>query len=454
MSYLPVYFSKHQKVLKLWTAVLFIKILISKALPLFSDESYYWVWGQNLRLSYFDHPPMIAWLFKLGASILSEALTPRWPIILMGHLTMLIWYFIVFDSTKSEKVFNIWFGLVLFSPLLGLGSLIGTPDVPLVFFWSLSLLFFQKLLKTPEKSAYYILLGVSLGLGFCSKYHIVLFVPFLFLFLILNHTFLKKIHWRYVPLTFIFGILFSMPVILWNFENDFQSFRFQIDHGLTHEPFNASWPFLYILGQIALISPFLLTAIYKSIRNHPYSLNAIFGLGPILFFMLTSFKGHVEANWPIIAIPSLLYLTAEQLDFFPKLKKFHFLSLGILYGVVCFSYLSPQFPLLNEKLQEPFKYTELTEAINQYKPLYASKYQMASALWYLTKKPFYKLPEMSRYDFFDTLLQKPDIQVPFFVIVEELDELPAWVEKNKYKVTQTPFTSKHFKILKISRIVS
>jgi hypothetical protein len=35
-------------------------------LPLHPDEAYYWLWSRHLALSYFDHPPMIAYLIKLS----------------------------------------------------------------------------------------------------------------------------------------------------------------------------------------------------------------------------------------------------------------------------------------------------------------------------------------------------------------------------------------------------
>ena len=31
------------------------------------DEAYYWLWGQHPDWSYFDHPPLQAWLQGFGA---------------------------------------------------------------------------------------------------------------------------------------------------------------------------------------------------------------------------------------------------------------------------------------------------------------------------------------------------------------------------------------------------
>ena len=38
-------------------------------LPLHPDEAYYWHWSRHLELSYFDGPPLIAYLIKLFVSL-------------------------------------------------------------------------------------------------------------------------------------------------------------------------------------------------------------------------------------------------------------------------------------------------------------------------------------------------------------------------------------------------
>ena len=33
------------------------------------DEAYYWAWAQNIHLGYYDHPPLIAYIIRLGQEI-------------------------------------------------------------------------------------------------------------------------------------------------------------------------------------------------------------------------------------------------------------------------------------------------------------------------------------------------------------------------------------------------
>lgn len=158
-----------------WLFMLLAKMVIAYFLPLASDESYYWVWSHHLQLSYFDHPPFVAWLFKLGHPFESFGHWVRLPAVIMGHLTLLMWCLFLkarFDNLKIKS----WLELVFFSPLLGYGALIVTPDIPLLFFWSLGLISLVQLVET-RKLRWYLILGLALGLGFSSKYHMALFVP-------------------------------------------------------------------------------------------------------------------------------------------------------------------------------------------------------------------------------------------------------------------------------------
>ncbi|KOR27793.1 hypothetical protein TI03_06155 [Achromatium sp. WMS1] len=50
--------------------ILFCLSLITLALlPLGLDEAYYWYWSQYPDLSYFDHPPLLAWLMWISTNL-------------------------------------------------------------------------------------------------------------------------------------------------------------------------------------------------------------------------------------------------------------------------------------------------------------------------------------------------------------------------------------------------
>lgn len=116
------------KLSRLLLVSFFIKLLISALLPLSSDEAYYWVWGQNLQWSYFDHPPFVAWLYAIGDVFHGWGGAVRWPGVLLGHVTFSLWA--IYSRkflTERETLLFAW--LYLLSPMLGFGSLIVTPEM-------------------------------------------------------------------------------------------------------------------------------------------------------------------------------------------------------------------------------------------------------------------------------------------------------------------------------------
>ncbi len=412
-----------------------------------TDETYYWVWSQNLQLSYYDHPPFIAWLFWLGHPFEFLGNAVRWPAVVMGHLTLLVWFYI-WREVISENLnkYSWWIILALFTPLIGFGSVILTPDLPVIFFWSLSLLFFFRILQR-SKPMDYTLLGVFLGLGFCSKYHIVLFVLLAVIYLFAEKKW-NQIQFQFVPYTVITGLLFSLPVLIWNFQHDFISFQFQLKHGLAKEGYEFYWTWSYILAQVLVLFPSVVWVASKAQLNGIQRAFLYFAWGPLIFFFLTSFKGLVEVNWPIVAYPAffvLAVLGAKKLR--PILSAAGF-CIG-LFLLILSHLLFPWIPQAPEKIEEFDQFKPILSVQSQYQPLYASTYQMASWLWYTNKAPTYKLRQMSRFDFFDTLPGSVPQSFPIFIAMKEGTSLPLWIGENSLQVSLVDSLDKNLVILRV-----
>ncbi len=443
-----------KKFSQIWTLTLLLKLVLAYFIPMTPDECYYWVWSQKLQLSYFDHPPFIAWLFKLSSILPPLAGLSRLPAVILGHATLWVWYFIwkKISVTSHEKEYERWLLFFMLSPMIGLGSLIATPDVPVVFFWSLAIYFTINILEK-QKLIDYIFLGFSLGLGFCSKYHIVIFLPILFLYLIFE----KKLHlvrWTYVIATITTGLIFSMPVIIWNYQNDFSSFLFQLNHGLGRTTYKFYWTWTYVLAQIAVIFP---TVFYFAIKNKTSEKNRFLtycAWGPLIFFLLSSFKGLVEINWPIISYPSVLTLALLNNSQAKALRWTKYIWLSMI-TIVLIQVLSPLKPFgdhqATDKANELIEFSTILPAREKYVPLYASTYQMASWVWHETKNPFYKLHKMSRKDLFDDFEQGMPKSYPIFVAMKDQTALPEWIENNmdKYNISLVEKLDHNFVIIRI-----
>jgi 4-amino-4-deoxy-L-arabinose transferase-like glycosyltransferase len=286
---------------------LFFRLLYIGLPQLAPQEAYYWNYSRHLALSYFDHPPLHAWLIWLATRVGTSEFTVRLfaPLCAFGTA--------YFCFLTGKLLFNVrvafFFVLTLNAILIfNIGSVILTPDVPLLFFWTLSLYLFAKIV-TEGKGKYWYPLGVCLGLSMLSKYTAV-FIPIaiaLFLLLSKEHRFWFGRKEPYFAV--ILSLLTFAPVIIWNAQNGWASFAFQTSRragelgGISLRDF-----FAYLGSQIGVISPLIYgVMVYALIRvaikvfrkKEPTDLLFFsWSIPMILFFTLVSFKYWVKMNWP------------------------------------------------------------------------------------------------------------------------------------------------------------
>jgi len=426
---------------------LLIKLLIGALMPLSTDEAYYWVWSHHPQLSYYDHPPFVAWLMTLGQPFEGFLSFVRLPAILIGQITFGLWLQMLKDKFNAKQL--IFFSLMyLLLPLTGPGSLIVTPDLPLLFFWTLSFFIFTRWLKTPTWNLV-MALGLCLGLGFLSKYNMVLFFIFALIAVFTEKVPYKK--WLpQIPVLLLFFFLGSLPVWLWNFQNGFLSFTFQIKHGTGASNWDPEWTLTYILGQIAILTPFGVWAIARGKIRPQLRVFYIFALGPLLFFLITSFKGRVEANWPLVAYPFLLCLWVEASNNWKMAKAALVIWIAALLFVLS-DIIYPWVPLNPDqefKTRELRAYRELLDTVKHNQPIYARTYQMASKLNYDSQLPVYKLKGMNRIDFYDFREESTPTTSPFFVITKTNENLPAQILESCVIESRTAL-SENWDLLKV-----
>src|SRR5690349_24665118 len=53
-------------------ALVSLRLVAAAFTPLTFDEAYYWTWSKHLAGGYYDHPPMVAVLIRLGTLIAGD----------------------------------------------------------------------------------------------------------------------------------------------------------------------------------------------------------------------------------------------------------------------------------------------------------------------------------------------------------------------------------------------
>lgn len=439
----------NRRLWQIWWITLAVKVILAVAIPISHDEAYYWVWSHHPQLSYFDHPGMISWLFWLGHPLEFIGTAVRLPIVVLGHMSVLIWLALLNDLGFSTQQKKVWLALALTSPFLGLGSLLALPDTPLLFFSSLAVWSGLRGLKSirGQGHLWWSLSGFALGLGFCSKYHVVVVALALSLWIIISGEW-RKLSPQALTLFFFSGVLGSLPVLVWNSQNEWKSFLFQLNHGLGQEHWQWDWTLGYIGGELMLLFP---VVVYWALRSRPKgesSLLQALAWTPLIFFFLSSFRAAVELNWPLSAVPAVFALAVARQDkwksYLPGLALWTSLSVFVLVYLF--------FPFLQnptDKLNEVHYFDPVLPIAEDHSPLYLGTYQMAATFSYHYKRPMQKLYAIARHDFFDDLQKTPQTDTHFFLIKETWVPLPEWAAH--YKVLHQKDYPPKFELLELEK---
>ncbi len=311
--------------------VLFLRVfyILYGHTDLSPEEAQYWLWSKHLDISYYSKPPLIAYMNALSTAIFGDTeFGVRINAVILGFLTSLLTYFFAkdifkegyFSNNKDLEMFA-FFSVIFIHGTVGfnLASILFLTDTPLLFFYTLTLFFLWKSINK-GRLYYWILTGISAGLGFLSKYSVVLIVPpaLIFLFLFKREIF-KNIGFY---LSLFIGTLFTIPVLLWNYQHNWVSFKHVSNlegsniHSITLSK-SINYLLTYLGGQILIISlflfPFVLYTIVKFIKDRKKKevfYLAIFPIFVFLIFLYIALKKKVYANWPAFAYISIFILTA------------------------------------------------------------------------------------------------------------------------------------------------
>jgi 4-amino-4-deoxy-L-arabinose transferase-like glycosyltransferase len=203
-----------------------VRFAFAFTFELMPQEAYYFLYSQHLALSYFDHPPAIAYFIRLFTSVLgANELALRTTAFALTTATQLAW---LRFAARLLPV-RIWSRAALLFASTGfitVASLISTPDVPLLLFWTLSLDQLYRAIFEGRRQSW-LLAGLTIGLAFDSKYSGIFLQLGLLLFLALSrsHRRLLKTPWPYLCLAV--AHLTMLPIYIWNAQHGFVSFLFQ-----------------------------------------------------------------------------------------------------------------------------------------------------------------------------------------------------------------------------------
>jgi len=330
-----------------WSLVL----LTAAALPVLwrldlgLDEAYYWYWSRHPDLGYLDHPPLIAWLLAASGTLFGDT---EAGLRLGGFLTMALGFAFAWGSLRElfpeRGPALAWQGVALLNLTLILpgAGLIQTPDTPLFACWMAALYCGARIVARGEARAWYGL-GLALGLGMLGKYTMVLFVPGMLAFLILcpaqRGWLARKEPW----LAALLALAVFSPVLIWNAQHHWLSFRFQWHNGLAPAARPVADKLLdFFAAQAGVASPLLflallgygLAGVRRARREPAYAYLALLSFPVLGFFAWTTARGQpAEANWPGAAYIAGMLLTWAVYARHYSARRLHRRLMAVVLGV-------------------------------------------------------------------------------------------------------------------------
>ncbi|MFH1313489.1 MAG: glycosyltransferase family 39 protein [Candidatus Eisenbacteria bacterium] len=338
------------------------RLIYINLVPLVPQEAYYWKYAKHLALSYLDHPPLTAYTIafftwiggdnvffvRLGAVIFSTGLA-------------ILGYAIANRLFKDQRWALVTVLTMNCTIIFSVGSVIITPDVPLLFFWALSVYSLVRLQESAHCKWWY-LAGVGVGLGLLSKYSAILIVPGIFMHVLLSRSQRKWLLTVHPYLGLAVACLIFSPVIVWNYQNDWASLVFQFPNRFSHMTrLGLDHVFQLFLTQLGLLTPYVFfftfigwfQAGWLSVREHNEKYSLLFWMASPVYviFGLASLTSLVKMNWLAPAyitsiIAGIVWLNSARTKLSSLFRRCFRPGLILGLGMVLLTHLLPVTPIL------------------------------------------------------------------------------------------------------------
>ena len=278
------------------------------------DEAQYWVWSQNLSLSYLSKGPLVPSLIAISNKVFGQTYLGLKFFSYVAYLgTVITLSLAAFKLTNRKESFYIALLLSILSPAIFILGGIASTDIFLFFFWSLTILCYVCFIQERDEKWFYFI-GITTGLGILAKLTMVL-LPLSILLYFLATDFRKYFFNIHIYLSALITVLISSPILIWNAQNNWLTLSHEIDHLVSDAPtFNPE----ILLFTLILTVPSVLFLFNSEVRKKVFKLKFNYLIYPtflmIVFFVVKSFTGKIQLNWSIPIFLGLIPILANVIS--------------------------------------------------------------------------------------------------------------------------------------------
>jgi 4-amino-4-deoxy-L-arabinose transferase-like glycosyltransferase len=315
-------------VVALIAAMTLMRLLYASLLDLRTDEAYYWTWSKERALSFLDHPPMIAWFIRFGTAIFGDTnLGVRFAGILAMLVTQLLLADIVRRVTHDFRA--IVLALLLPEAALYYGLLMAkvAPDTAMIPF-AVAMLWALVRLHESGDARWWLAAGLFAGLAVLSKFTALMLLPAVLAFAVVPDWQRRWLFSFYPYLAALIALVVFSPVLIWNYQHDWASFRFQVVRAVATHAVSLRTVGEFIGLQFGLVGFVMLPVVLSGVtltawrgytRREPVAiLLSTAVIVPLGYFLWKSLTLRVGDTWPMFLWPAGFAATAINVAMLPR----------------------------------------------------------------------------------------------------------------------------------------
>jgi len=288
----------------LTAALLVARLGIIGQVDLLFDEAYYWLWTTQPQGAYYDHPPMVAWFIEAGTALFGKN---EFGVRFFGALSVSVDAVLVYAIAKTltgSRRIAAW--SMLLGNVTGLAALSFSilPEQPMVMFWLISFYGMARIAKGGH-GAWWLVVGFAGGLSAMAKLTALIMavaVPLWGAVVPDMRRWFRSV-WPYLGLAA--ALVAFAPALVWNAQNDWISFTFQLGRSQfdtvqvgSFFQFLSLWPVLLMPPTMILAASGTVVLLRPGWRQDAgRTLLLLTPVPMLLFFSWHSLQEWIGAHW-------------------------------------------------------------------------------------------------------------------------------------------------------------
>ena len=309
-------------------AMTVLRVIYASVIDLRTDEAYYWTWSKQSVLSFLDHPPMIAWFIRFGTAIFGDT---NFGVRFAGILAMLVTQLLLADIVRrvTHDVRAVVLAVLMPEAALYYGLLMAkvSPDIALIPF-AVAMVWALIRLSESGDARWWLAAGLFAGLALLSKFTAVMLLPAVLAFMLVPNWRRRWLLSPYPWAAALIAVAVFLPVLIWNAENEWASFRFQFVRATATHELSLRTVGDYIGLQFGLVGfillPVVLSALILTAWRGYHRGDAVAILlstaviVPFGYFLWKSLTLRVGDTWPMFMWPIGFAAAAVNIAMLPR----------------------------------------------------------------------------------------------------------------------------------------